>query len=86
MVYFSISKEEQAKRFKEISASPLKRWKITDVDRNAQTLWDEYTVYKQRMFEHTDTKLAPWKVIDANMKTNARIEALEYILGHFEEV
>lgn len=83
-LYFSISKEEQEKRFKEISASPLKRWKMTDVDRKAQELWDKYTTYKLRMFEHTNTPHAPWKIIDANVKTNARIEALEYILAQID--
>lgn len=79
-LYFSISKEEQAARFKEISNSPIKRWKMTDVDRKAQELWDEYTEYKTAMFAHTNTEAAPWMIIDANRKTSARIEALEYIL------
>lgn len=86
-LYFSISKEEQATRFESIKASPLKQWKITPVDERAQELWDEYTVYKQRMFEHTNTENAPWKIIEADKKTEARVEALEYILDQipFEE-
>ena len=79
-LYFSITKEEQAKRFETIKSSPLKQWKITPVDEQAQELWDQYTVYKQRMFEHTNTEKAPWKIIDANKKTEARVEALQYIL------
>ena len=78
--YFSISKEEQARRFKEIKNSPLKKWKMTSVDENAQKLWDEYTRYKNIMFEKTNTKLCPWNIIKANKKTNARIEATEHIL------
>ena len=78
--YFSISKEEQASRFKEIKASPLKRWKMSPVDERAQELWDEYTRYKVKMFEHTNTKNAPWKIIEANRKTEARIEALRHII------
>ena len=79
-LYFSISKEEQEKRFKDIKSNSLKKWKITPVDEKAQELWDKYTEYKLRMFEHTDLKESPWKVIDANKKTDARIEALSYIL------
>jgi polyphosphate kinase 2 (PPK2 family) len=78
--YFSITKTEQAKRFKEIRENPLKRWKITPVDLKAQELWDEYTKYKQKMWDHTDTKTAPWTIIKANQKTKARMKAVDYIL------
>ena len=81
-LYFSISKSEQARRFKEIEQSPLKKWKITPVDKRAQELWDEYTRYKRKMFKLTDTEQVPWTIIDANKKTQARIEALEYILDN----
>lgn len=79
-IYLSISKDEQFRRFTDIKQSPIKRWKLTPLDEKAQLLWDEYTVYKEKMFSHTDTKIAPWKVIDANRKTYARIESLNYIL------
>lgn len=79
-LYFSISKEEQEKRFKEIKNNPLKKWKITPVDKKAQSLWDKYTEYKQKMFDATDTEVAPWKIIDANRKSNARIIAISHIL------
>ena len=78
--YFSISKSEQAKRFKEIKSSPLKRWKMTPVDERAQELWDEYSRYKKKMFKKTDTKAAPWVIINANRKDKARIKAVEHIL------
>lgn len=78
--YFSISKEEQEKRFKDIKNSPLKRWKMTDVDERAQGLWDEYTEYKQKMFEVTDTETAPWTIIDANTKSYARLKAINHLL------
>jgi polyphosphate kinase 2 len=78
--YFSITKEEQARRFKDIQSSPLKRWKMTAVDERAQALWDEYTAYKERMFAETNTENAPWKVIDANRKSYARMEAINHIL------
>ncbi|MFK7903957.1 MAG: polyphosphate kinase 2, partial [Chitinophagales bacterium] len=79
-LYFSISKEEQAKRFKEIKNSPLKRWKMTAVDEKAQSLWDEYTSYKEKMFEITNTENAPWTIIDANKKPIARLKVIEHVL------
>lgn len=79
--YFSITKDEQARRFKEIKTSPLKKWKITPVDLKAQELWDKYTEYKLIMFDKTNTTAAPWVMIDANRKTIARITALNHILN-----
>lgn len=78
--YFSISKEEQAKRFADIKSNPLKRWKMSPVDEKAQELWDEYTKYKEAMFAKTDTEKCPWIKIEANRKTRARIEAIEQLL------
>ncbi len=78
--YFSITKEEQARRFKDIKSSPLKKWKMSPIDEKAQELWEEYTKYKEKMFEKTNTSTCPWIIIDANKKTIARIEATEYIL------
>ena len=79
--YFSISKDEQEKRFEEIKASPIKKWKYSAVDQRALGLWDEYTKYKDEMFARTNTRIAPWIVIQANRKTVARIEAIEHILN-----
>ena len=78
--YFSISKEEQAKRFDQIKKDPLKQWKITPVDEKAQGLWNEYTSYKKKMFDKTTTDIAPWYTIDANKKSNARLEVISTIL------
>ena len=80
-IYMSISKEEQAKRFEEIKSNPLKQWKMTSVDEKAQNLWDKYTEYKKEMFNHTNTEHAPWKIIKANRKTEARIAAIKYLLS-----
>ncbi len=79
-IYMSISKREQAKRFHDIKNDPLKQWKLSPVDEKAQELWDEYTSYKDAMFAKTDTEESPWKVIKANRKTEARINALSHIL------
>ncbi|MEM9675688.1 MAG: polyphosphate kinase 2 [Bacteroidota bacterium] len=78
--YFSITKAEQAKRFKEIQNSPMKRWKMTAVDKKAQELWDEYSKYKERMFEVTNSDHAPWRIVDANQKSQARLEAVTHVL------
>lgn len=80
-LYFSITKDEQARRFKDIKKSPLKRWKITPVDEMAQELWNDYTKYKVKMFAKTNTKNAPWVIIKADRKTAARSEAIEYVLN-----
>lgn len=79
-IYMSISKREQAKRFAEIKADPLKQWKMTKLDEKAQALWDEYTEYKDAMFEKTNTENSPWKIIRANRKTEARIDVINHIL------
>ena len=78
--WFSISKEEQKKRFEEIKSNPLKRWKMTPTDERAQELWEEYTLYKKRMFEDTNSTRAPWKIIDADKKPKARLAAIMHIL------
>lgn len=80
-IYMSISKREQSKRFHDIKKDPLKQWKITKVDEHAQEFWDDYTAYKKKLFSNTEAKQGiPWKVIRANRKTFARIEAIKYIL------
>ena len=79
--YFSISKEEQAKRFEDIKSSPIKKWKYSAVDKKALELWDSYTNYKNKMFKKTNTKISPWIVVKANRKTKTRIEAIEHILN-----
>ena len=81
-LYFSISKETQKKRFKEIKNSPLKKWKFTEVDSKAQDFWDEYTKYKDKMFKKTNTKVAPWNIILADRKTDARISAIKLVLDN----
>ncbi|SDM40108.1 polyphosphate kinase 2 [Kriegella aquimaris] len=79
-LYFSISKEEQAKRFKDIKKDPLKRWKMTAVDERAQELWDEYSTFKEQMFEKTNTVHAPWTIISADKKSSARLNAISHVL------
>ena len=79
-IYFSITKSEQARRFKDIASNPLKRWKMSPVDAQAQELWDTYTKYKERMFEHTNTEKNPWVILKANRKTVARVAVIKHVL------
>ena len=78
--YFSISKDEQAKRFKDIKSSPVKKWKFSAVDKAALGLWNDYTKYKNKMFEKTNTDFAPWIVVRANKKMRARVEVIQKLL------
>ena len=78
--YFSISKDEQSRRFEDIKSSPVKKWKFSKVDESALKLWDHYTSYKAKMFEKTNTEIAPWIIIRANKKSKARVEVIEKLL------
>ena len=80
-IYMSISKKEQAKRFADIKSNPLKQWKMTKLDEKAQILWEQYTEYKNAMFQKTNTKISPWKVIRANRKTEARVNVINHVLN-----
>lgn len=79
-IYMSITKAEQAERFEELRNDPLKQWKLSPVDLEAQDLWDVYTKYKRLMFENTENGGIPFKVIKANRKTVARVNAFKHIL------
>jgi len=79
-IYMSISKKEQSKRFADIKSDPLKQWKMNKLDEKAQDLWEDYTEYKNKMFQKTNTKISPWKIIRANRKTDARINVINHIL------
>lgn len=79
--WFSISKEEQAKRFESRRQNPLKQWKLSPVDEKAQDLWDSYTRYKEEMFSKTHATFSPWIIVKANDKQSARLESLRYVLN-----
>jgi polyphosphate kinase 2 (PPK2 family) len=78
--WFSVSRSEQRRRFKERKAHPLKQWKLSTVDLASLDKWDEYTLAKEAMFLHTDTSDAPWTVIKSDCKKRARLNALRYLL------
>jgi len=79
--WFSISKEEQLKRFEARRQNPLKQWKLSPVDEKAQELWDAYTRYKEEMFSKTHASFSPWIIVKANDKQAARLESLRYVLN-----
>lgn len=79
--WFSISKEEQLRRFKSRKANPLKQWKLSPVDMQAQEKWDTYTQYKEEMFTNTHTSFSPWIIVKANNKMKARLESIRYVLS-----
>ena len=79
--YFSVSKEEQARRFKARETDPLKQYKFSPVDRESQKLWDEYTLAKFMMLSSTHTEYAPWTIVKSNNKKKARLNCIKHILN-----
>ena len=79
--WFSISKEEQLKRFQSRGKNPLKQWKLSPVDAKAQDLWEHYTKYKEWMFSKTHTTFSPWTIVKANNKRKARLESMRHVLS-----
>jgi polyphosphate kinase len=78
--WFSVSRAEQRRRFKERETHPLKQWKLSTVDMASLDKWDDYTKAKEAMFFHTDTAEAPWTVIKSDCKKRARLNAMRYVL------
>ncbi len=78
--WFSVSREEQRRRFKERRVHPLKQWKLSPIDLASLDKWEDYTKAKEAMFFYTDTADAPWTVIKSDCKKRARLNALRYIL------
>jgi polyphosphate kinase len=78
--WFSVSRDEQRRRFKEREIHPLKQWKLSPIDLASLDKWEEYTKAKESMFFYTDTADAPWTVIKSDDKKRARLNALRYLL------
>lgn len=78
--WFSVSCDEQRRRFKERRGHPLKQWKLSPIDVASLDKWDEYTRAKEAMFLHTDTSDAPWTVIKSDCKKRARLNAMRFLL------
>ncbi len=80
-LYFSVSKEEQASRFERRRNDPLRQWKLSEVDLQAQNLWDEFSEKKMAMLQKTHTKECPWWIIKSDDKHLARRETMKLILS-----
>ncbi len=79
--YFSVSKKEQEKRFKKRKIDPLKEYKLSPIDEEAQKLWDKYTDAKYKMLMSTHTPISPWTVIKSDNKKSARLNCIRHILS-----
>ncbi|MBT3473379.1 MAG: polyphosphate kinase 2 [Gammaproteobacteria bacterium] len=80
-LYFSVTKEEQDRRFSRRKTDPLRQWKLSEVDLQAQERWDDFTNQKYEMLKRTHSSHAPWTVIRSNDKYQARINAMRVILN-----
>ncbi|MCA9058006.1 MAG: polyphosphate kinase 2, partial [Planctomycetaceae bacterium] len=78
--WFSVSRKEQRRRFKERERHPLKQWKLSPIDMASLDKWDDYTKAKEAMFQYTDTTDSPWTVVKSDCKKRARLNALRYVL------
>ncbi|YAL82010.1 polyphosphate kinase 2 [Dermacoccaceae bacterium W4C1] len=82
--WFSVGKAEQRARFAARADDPLKQWKLSPTDLASLDKWDSYTEAKEAMFFYTDTETAPWTVVRSNDKKRARLEAMRWVLSHYD--
>jgi len=79
--WFSVTREEQARRFKARHTDPLKQWKLSPIDRASLDKWDDYTEAKEAMFFYTDTADAPWTIVKSDDKKRARLNCMRHFLS-----
>jgi len=79
--WFSVSDEEQERRFRQRNTDPVRRWKLSPMDVEARSRWVEYSRAKDAMFMYTDTEEAPWYVVNANIKRHARLNCISHLLS-----
>ncbi|MDI6105263.1 polyphosphate kinase 2 [Actinoplanes sp. NEAU-A12] len=80
-LYFSVTRQEQARRFERRRTDPLRRWKLSEIDLQAQDRWDDFTDRKYDMLRHTGTRAAPWLIVRSNDKRRARLNTIKVILN-----
>lgn len=78
--YFSVSKQEQLRRFESREVDPLKQFKISPVDKQAQALWDQYSIRKFEMLTETNYSISPWTIVRSDNKKAARLNCIKHIL------
>lgn len=81
--WFSIKMDEQQERIQNRLENPLKRWKISPVDLAAREKWDDFTLYKEQMFDRTSTPESPWNIIRGSNREQGRIQAIKHVLSIF---
>ena len=79
--WFSVSDEEQERRFQDRLVDPTKRWKLSPMDLESRARWVEYSMAKDEMFAYTDIKQAPWYVVEADNKKCARLNCISHLLS-----
>ena len=79
--YFSVSDEEQEKRFQSRNDDPVRRWKLSPMDLKSREKWEEYSKAKDEMFSYTDSKQSPWFVVNADDKKKARLNCISHLLS-----
>jgi polyphosphate kinase 2 len=79
--WFSVSEEEQERRFQKRNVDPVRRWKLSPIDLESRAKWVEYSVAKDTIFAHTDIKQAPWYVVEADQKRRARLNCIAHLLS-----
>ncbi len=79
--WFSVSDDEQERRFQKRLTDPTKRWKLSPMDLESRKRWVDYSVAKDLMFSHTDIKQAPWYVVDSDVKKHARLNCISHLLS-----
>ena len=86
--WFSVSEEEQERRFQRRLKDPTKRWKLSPMDIESRNRWVEYSKAKDEMFTYTDTKISPWWVVKADDKKRARLNCISHLLSQipYEEI
>jgi polyphosphate kinase 2 len=83
-LYFSVSKVKQAIRFEQRRSDPLRQWKLSEIDLQAQSMWDQFTQAKYNMLKQTNTAKAPWHIIRSSDKHKARMETMKLILSQID--
>ncbi len=82
--WFSVTQDEQRRRFEARATDPLKQWKLSPIDKASLDRWDDYTEAKEAMFFYTDTADAPWTIIKSNDKKRARINCMRHFLNSLD--
>jgi polyphosphate kinase 2 len=80
-LYFSVTRDEQARRFARRQTDPLRQWKLSEIDVQAQDRWDEFTQHKYEMLKRTNTRAAPWWIVRSDDKRQARLNTVKVILN-----